>query len=101
MSEHDTELLALGVKLDALVAEFRIQEALDRVPGIETLRARIQFWTYEAVVDAILAQTARTLAGLQVQVRAVMIDKDLPPDARAFVDAVCRFAGITPMPLTV
>jgi len=57
------------------------------------------------VIDDILARRAKTVAGLAVQARAITLSEpEMWDDAdgykiKGFIEAVCAFVGVTPVPL--
>jgi hypothetical protein len=93
----DAELLELGAQLETVASGWA---TVEEDAELDALAHRQNDLTYE-----ILDLTATTLAGLAVQIRAVTImaaeiwtveDCDAPHE-RAFIEAVCRFAGV-PVP---
>jgi len=98
----DAELLSLGVQLEAIAQEWTTAAA-DSHETDERCDERCG--RHNRLTDAILARTAQTREGLAVQIRATtLMTAELwtskncdAPHERAFIEAVCRFAGV-PVP---
>jgi hypothetical protein len=116
ISDPDAELLGLADQLGATIHEWTVQNAIDRRRSDadkEGDDASEEFWggfnnRQELLMNEIFSYKAKTAAGLALQVRAMTLwhfelwDKaDYHRDHRLFVEAVCAFVGVTPVPLAV
>jgi hypothetical protein len=111
-TDEDPELVKLGEQLDLVARQWVVQRAVDRKTPEDTDKAWDSIFDHlDPLVQLILARKARTKAGLAIQALAASIacqelwedgnvNEEAPADVeRIFIEAVCRYAGITPFPL--
>jgi hypothetical protein len=121
IAELDSELLALGAKLEPIIQEWLAQSAIDAqvisVSGDMTeqeCEAASRVWTHihermDPLIEDILSCKSQTVAGLAVQARAMTLNHYTlwdggdpfivdPEQVRPFLDKVCAFVGIKPVP---